>query len=92
VDFSQSIRLTWEGRGFNHVWTLDSNPMDYRVTAGEGLEGLPGYAGRAGVYIRGYPLRTMVLGAVYVTIGLLAWEVLAPGAVLLPRLVEELSR
>jgi len=91
VDFSSSVRITSEGRWLNNMWTLEYAPLDYRVTAGEGLAELPGYAGRAGVYVRVNPMRTMLVGSLVVGIALVAAELLPPLALLLPRLGEALS-
>lgn len=91
VNFSQSARLTSEGTLFNNAWTLDVHTFDYRVAGSDELSDLPGYAGRAGMYIKVYPVRTMIMASIYVAIGLVALELLPATLIVLPRLAEALA-
>ncbi len=91
VDFSHSLRFVAEGKGLNVMLGLEYSALDYRVTAGESLAELPGYSGRAGVYFRANPPRMILLGSVAVGIAAIAWELLAPVAVLAPQFLQSLS-
>ncbi len=91
VDFSQSLTISAEGRGLGQMWTVEYNPLDYRVTGGEQLNELPGYSGRAGVYFRFNPTRLALAGVGVVLIVVLLGELSLALPVLLPRLAEALS-
>jgi hypothetical protein len=91
IDFSQSLSLNVEGRGLNRIWTVEYNPLDYRVTGGEQLTGLPGYSGRAGVYFRFNPTRLGLAAVGVVLTVVLLREFLLALLPLLPRLGEALS-
>jgi hypothetical protein len=73
------------------MWTLEYNPLDYRVTGAGQLTELPGYAGRAGVYFRYNPTRlTLAAAAAALTVVLLREMSLAL-LPLLPELGQALS-
>jgi hypothetical protein len=60
------------------TYTVELCPLDYRVTGGEDLPDLPGYAGRAGMYVTLNPVRTLLVAAFVAAAAAVAGELIVP--------------